>query len=228
MDWQAKYFKDLAGEAEEIDTAAIQLFLNSLNGLDDRSEIEQSENAFAITGTVVALGFAFKDYANSIIAGVLELFEAPCQIGDRIKIEDHYGEVVIYGLRGLRLKILTDDIVSIPHNKLWTQAISNANMGNLETQVVTHFYLDHLVLPQQVRSILYRVAQTDRYTQLQLPIEIIVEEQLWGTLFTLKCYSIDARHEFKYKTDLTIRAKQKFKEYKFSYPKIASVANGGL
>lgn len=136
--------------------------------------------------------------------------------------------MVIYGLRGLRLKILTDDIVSIPHNKLWTQAISNANMGNLETQVVTHFYLDHLVLPQQVRSILYRVAQTDRYTQLQLPIEIIVEEQLWGTLFTLKCYSIDARHEFKYKTDLTIRAKQKFKEYKFSYPKIASVANGGL
>ena len=95
------------------------------------------ENVFAITGTVaVALGFAFKDYVNSIIAGVLGLFEAPYQIGDRIKIEDDYGEVITYGLRGLRLRTPDDNVVSIPHNKIWTHAISNANMGNLEAQVV--------------------------------------------------------------------------------------------
>lgn len=183
------------------------------------------ENVFAITGTIaVALGFAFKDYANSIIAGVLGLFEAPYQIGDRIQIEDHYGEVVTYGLRGLRLKTPTDNIVSIPHNKLWTQAISNANMGNLEAQITTHFYLDHAADPQQVRSILYRVAQTSRYTQLQLPIAVVVEEKLWGTLFTLKCYPIDARHEFSYKTDLTIRAKQKFRDYELSYPNVSGFA----
>lgn len=179
------------------------------------------ENVFAITGTIaVALGFAFKDYVNSIIAGVLGLFEAPYQIGDRVKIEEDYGEVVAYGLRGLRLRTPTDDIVSIPHNKIWTHSISNANMGNLEAQVVTHFYLDHSVEPQKVRSILYRVAQTSRYTQLKLPIEVIVEEKLWGTLFTLKSYPIDARNEFKYKADLTIRAKQTFKDYEFSYPQV--------
>lgn len=182
------------------------------------------ENVFAITGTVaVAVGFAFKDYVNSIIAGVLGLFEAPYQIGDRIKIEDDYGEVIAYGLRGLRLRTPTDDIVSIPHNKIWTHSISNANMGSLEAQVVTCFYLDHSVDPQQVHNILYRVAQTSRYTQLKLPIVVIIEEKIWGTLFTLKCYPIDARNEFKYKTDLTIRAKQKFRDYEFSYPQISSI-----
>ncbi|MBE9068355.1 mechanosensitive ion channel [Leptolyngbya cf. ectocarpi LEGE 11479] len=179
------------------------------------------ENVFAITGTVaVAVGFAFKDYVNSIIAGVLGLFEAPYQIGDRIQIEDDYGEVITYGLRGLRLKTPTDDIVSIPHNKIWTHAISNSNMGNLEAQVVTHFYLEHSVDAQQVQDILYRVAQTSRYTELRLPIVVIVEDKIWGTLFSLKCYPIDARHEFKYKTDLTIRAKQTFRDYDISYPQI--------
>ncbi|MEM1251837.1 MAG: mechanosensitive ion channel domain-containing protein [Cyanobacteria bacterium P01_H01_bin.21] len=182
------------------------------------------ENVFAITGTVaVALGFAFKDYVNSIIAGVLGLFEAPYQIGDRVKIEDDYGEVIAYGLRGLRLRTPTDDIVSIPHNKIWTHSISNSNMGSLEAQVVTCFYLDHSANPQQVQNILYRVAQTSRYTQLRLPIVVIIEEKIWGTLFTLKCYPIDARNEFKYKTDLTIRAKQKFKDYDFSYPQISNI-----
>ncbi|MEO0352271.1 MAG: mechanosensitive ion channel domain-containing protein [Cyanobacteria bacterium P01_A01_bin.15] len=177
------------------------------------------ENVFAITGTVaVALGFAFKDYVNSIIAGVLGLFETPYQIGDRIKIDGNYGEVIAYGLRGLRLRTPTDDVVSIPHNKIWTHSISNSNMGSLEAQIVTCFYLEHAVEPQRVQDILYRVAQTSRYTQIKLPIVVNIEDKVWGTLFTLKCYPIDARYEFQYKTDLTLRAKQTFKDCGISYP----------
>ncbi|MEL6930694.1 MAG: mechanosensitive ion channel family protein, partial [Cyanobacteria bacterium J06600_6] len=45
------------------------------------------ENILASTGTVaVALGFAFKDYASSIIAGIVGLFESSYGVGDRIKI----------------------------------------------------------------------------------------------------------------------------------------------
>ena len=41
------------------------------------------DNLVAVTGTVaVALGFAFKDYASSIIAGIVGLFEAPYRVGD--------------------------------------------------------------------------------------------------------------------------------------------------
>ncbi|MEO0805850.1 MAG: mechanosensitive ion channel domain-containing protein, partial [Cyanobacteria bacterium J06643_4] len=50
------------------------------------------ENVLAVTGTVaVAVGFAFKDYASSIIAGFVGLFEAPYRVGDRIAIADTYG-----------------------------------------------------------------------------------------------------------------------------------------
>lgn len=181
-------------------------------------------NLLALTGTIsVALGFAFKDYISSIIAGVVALFEAPYRVGDRVKIEDHYGEVVGYGLRGIRLKTPDDNLITIPHSKTWTEAISNANSGELEAQVVTNFYFDHNVDVEKVIHILYQAAYSSKYTQLKLPILVVMEEEIWGTRFKLRCYPMDARDEFVYKTDLIRRAKQAFAQYNLPYPKITTI-----
>ncbi|MGB3788930.1 MAG: mechanosensitive ion channel family protein [Phormidesmis sp.] len=178
------------------------------------------ENVLAVTGTVaVALGFAFKDYASSIIAGIVGLFEAPYRVGDRIAIADEYGEVISYGLRGIRLKTPSDNIVTVPHSHIWTNAVSNANMGELEAQVVTEFYLAHEVNPEKVENILYRIAYTSKYTHLKLPIVVVMSEHSWGSLYKLRSYPLDARDEFSYKTDLTIRAKKEFARHHLPYPK---------
>lgn len=175
----------------------------------------------ALTGTVaVALGFAFKDYVSSIIAGVVTLFEAPFRMGDRVQIGDHYGEVVDYGLRSMRLQTPDDNTVTIPHNTLWTDAISSANSGQLEAQVVTEFYFAHTVDSEAVMSILYQAAYSSRYTQLKLPVVVIMAEKAWATQFKLKAYPMDARDEFVYKTDLIRRAKQAFQRQQLPYPQI--------
>ena len=182
------------------------------------------DNLLAVTGTVaVALGFAFKDYASSVIAGIIGLFEAPYRVGDRVQIEEFYGEVVSYGSWGMRLRTPDDNIVTIPHNKIWTNAVSNANMGELEAQVVTEFYFAHEVDVQFVKKTLYRVAHTSKYTHLKLPVLVIMEEKSWGSLFKLKCYPLDARDEFVYKTDLITRAKQVFARYNLAYPRLPDV-----
>lgn len=181
-----------------------------------------SNNVLALTGTIaVALGFAFKDYISSVIAGIIGLFERPYQLGDRVKIGDEYGEIVDYGLRGIRLQTPDDNIVSIPHNKIWTEAISNSNKGDVEAQVVADFYFEHTVDVEIVMKILYRVAYTSKYTQLMLPILVIMDEKPWVTNFKLKCYPIDARDEFIYKTDLIKRAKQVFAKEGISYPMLS-------
>lgn len=178
-------------------------------------------NILAVTGTTaVALGFAFKDYASSVIAGIIALFERPYQVGDRVKVGDYYGEIISYGLRGFLLRTPNDDVVTVPHNKLWTEAIANANKGNIEAQTVIDFYFAHDVEVEQIKQILYRIAQTSKYTQLELPILVIIDEQPWGTQFKLKCYPIDARDEFIYKTDLIKRAKQVFAKFGVAYPKL--------
>ena len=183
------------------------------------------ENIIAVTGTIaVALGFAFKDYVSSIIAGIVGIFEAPYGVGDRIKIGEHYGEVMSYGLRTIKIQTPDDNTITIPHNKIWTEAISNANAGALEAQVVTKFYLAHNIDIKLVKKILYRVAQTSKYTALKLPIVVVMEEKPWGTLFKLKCYPLDARDEFVYQTDLTSRAKQAFAKHKIEYPPLSSLS----
>ena len=178
------------------------------------------ENVLAVTGTVaVALGFAFKDYASSIIAGIVGLFEAPYRVGDRIAIADEYGEVISYGLRGIRVRTPSDNIVTVPHNYIWTNSVSNANMGELEAQVMTEFYLAHEANPEQVENILYRIAYTSKYTHLKLPITVVMTEHSWGSLFKLRSYPLDARDEFSYKTDLTVRAKREFAKKSIPYPR---------
>ncbi|MGF1589334.1 MAG: mechanosensitive ion channel family protein [Pleurocapsa sp.] len=177
------------------------------------------ENILAVTGTVaVALGFAFKDFASSIIAGIVGLFESPYAVGDRIKIGEHYGEVVSYGLRSIRIRTPTDNTVTIPHNKIWTEAVSNANTGALEAQVVTKFYFAHHTNIDLVKKILYRVAQTSKYTHIKLPIIVVMEEKSWGSVFKLKCYPLDARDEFIYMSDLITRAKRAFAKHNLTYP----------
>ena len=182
-------------------------------------------NLIAVTGTVaVALGFAFKDYASSIIAGIIGIFEAPYRVGDRICIGEDYGEVINYGLRGIRLQTPDDNIITIPHNIIWTKSVSNANMGELEAQVVTNFYFAHEVDVELVKRLLYRVTYTSKYTHLRLPVVVIMEEKPWGSLFQIKSYPLDARDEFVYKTDLTMRAKQAFAKYKLPYPRLVPIS----
>ena len=184
------------------------------------------ENIIAVTGAIaVALGFAFKDYASSIIAGIVGIFEGSYRVGDRVKIGEDYGEVVSYGLRGIRVQTPSDNVVTIPHSKIWTESISNSNAGELEAQVVTEFYFAHEVDTELVTKILYRAAHTSRYTQLELPIVVVMAETPSGTHFKLKSYPLDARDEFIYQTDLTNKAKQAFAKYDLAYPRLPDLNN---
>jgi small-conductance mechanosensitive channel len=178
-------------------------------------------NLLALTGTIaVALGFAFKDYISSIIAGVVSLFEASYRVGDRVSIGNHYGEVTGYGLRSFQIRTPGDTLVTIPHNRTWTEAIGNANAGQLEAQVSTDFFLGHSCDPDQIIRILYEAAYSSPYTQLNLPIVVLLKEQIWGTRFRLRSYPMDARDEFIYRTDLVLRCKQAFQRLGVSYPTI--------
>ena len=178
-----------------------------------------ANNVLALTGTnSLALGFAFKDYASSLIAGLVALFEVPYRVGDRVQIDEHYGEVISFGLRGIKLRTPGDNVVTIPHNKIWTDAISNSNDGALEAQVIADFYFAHDIDLEKVTKILYEAAYTSQYTQLQLPIVVTMDENPWATHIMLKAYPMDARDEAAYKTDLLKRSKQVLTKEGIKYP----------
>jgi small-conductance mechanosensitive channel len=179
------------------------------------------QNLLALTGTLaVALGFAFKDYVTSIIAGVVALFEAPYRVGDRITIGDYYGEVVSYGLRGSRLQTFDDDLVTIPHSVTWSDPIANANSGSLEAQVVTDVYVDHEADLEAITDILYQAAYSSRFIQLKLPVKVVMAETPWGTHIKLRAYPMDIRDEPAFRTDILRRAKAALAAQERVYPRV--------
>ena len=85
----------------------------------------------ALGGTIAfTLGFAFKDLAASVIAGITLLIDKPFQVGDRVNFNGFYGEIVSIGLRSVQLVTLDDNLVSIPNNKFLNDIVSSGNAVN--------------------------------------------------------------------------------------------------
>ena len=152
-----------------------------------------------------------------------ECREGSFRVGDRIRIGNHYGEVVKYGLRELRLQTPSDDTVTIAHSTTWSTPIENDHSVQLEAQVVTDFYFAHGADIDQVVTILYQAAYSSRYTQLKLPVVVMIAERPWATHLKLKAYPMDARDEFVYKTDLTLRVKQACARLQVPYPQVSAM-----
>ena len=166
------------------------------------------QNLLAISGALaVALGFAFKDYASSLIAGVVTLYERPYRNGDWIKIEETYGEVRSINLRTVQILTPNDSLVAVPHSKMWTTAIRNDSSGQRNLMCVADFYLHPDHDGQLIRQKLSDVALASPYLQLLKPVMVVAAEQPWGTHYRVKAYPIEGRDQFQFVTDLTIRGK---------------------
>lgn len=166
------------------------------------------ENLFALFGAAgVALGFAFKDYVSSLVAGVVATYERPYRPGDWVRIGDVYGEVHSVGLRAIEVFTSDDTMVTIPHSKIWTEAVWNANDGARDHMCVADFYLDPDHDAAAVRERLRDVALTSPYLNLERRLSVSVREEPFATHYRVKAYPTDNRDEFQFVSDLTVRGK---------------------
>ena len=166
------------------------------------------QNFLVISGAAsVAIGFAFKDYVSSLIAGIVAIFEKPYQPGDWVEIDGDYGEVRAVGMRSIEVRTPSDDIVYIPHDKLWQHNISNSNDGARTLMCVTSFYLESRHDASLVRTALSDVALTSAYLDYQKAVSVSLNQTEWGTHYKVKAYPFDMRDQFSFISDLTVRGK---------------------
>lgn len=163
-------------------------------------------------GASVAIGFAFKDYVSSIIAGVVAIFEKPYRPGDWVKIDGDYGEVRSVGMRSLEIVTPADDVVTIPHDRIWSNNIVNSNDGAKTLMCVVSFYLEPTHDTGVIRAVLEEVALTSAYLEYRKPVLVVIAQEPWGTHYRLKAYPFDMRDQFAFMTDLTGRGKQAIRE----------------
>lgn len=170
----------------------------------------------------VAVGFALKDTASSVMAGILILIDQPFQVGDRVGFGGTYGEVTEIGLRSVRIVTLDDNLVSIPNNKFLTEAVASANAGELHMMLDIDFYIDVDADFDLAKTLVYEACITSRYVYLKLPVTIQVVDELQplGLLTKVRCkaYVIDARYEKAFLSDVMEQTKRAFKTHGIPYP----------
>ena len=171
------------------------------------------ENFLVVAGAAgVAVGFAFKDLVSSLIAGVVAVFERPYRPGDWVTIEETYGEVISVGLRTLSLRTPADDVVTIPHEKIWVNPVANSNDGSRTLLCVADFHVAPAHDAAAVRAALADVGRTSAYLSYEQPVKVMLAETPWGTHYKLKAYPFDMRDQFAFVSDLTVRGKRAIAE----------------
>ncbi|MEL7146294.1 MAG: mechanosensitive ion channel domain-containing protein, partial [Bacteroidota bacterium] len=144
---------------------------------------------------------------KNIFGGIMILFDRPFKAGDKIEVNDYYGEVQEVGLRSTRIVTPDDNLVSIPNSEIMNSPVSNANAGEANCQVAAEIYLPVNIDTKRVRELATQAAQVSKYVYLQKPISV-----LFFNVFTekesiykmkVKAYVHDIRDEFAFKSELT-------------------------
>ena len=175
-------------------------------------------SVLAFTATIgVAIGFAAQDLVKNIFGGIIIITDKPFQLGDKIEIGNHYGEVSSIGLRSTRIITPDDNTVSVPNSEVMSQAVSNANAGEENCQVVTEIFLPLNADMNRIRNSAMEAAQVSPYIFLNKPISVLFFQEKIGHKVMLKvkvkAYVNDLRNEFALKSNITETLTNEFQEY---------------
>ena len=166
------------------------------------------ETVITVSASIgIAVGFASQDILRNVFGGLMIILDRPFQVGDKIDIGGHYGEVSEIGLRSVRLITPDDSVVSVPNGELMNKAVSNTNSSALDCQVVCDIFLPTDVDIQQMRRLGRRAAFTSRYVYLNKPIVVNVLNETKANrsfaILRVKAYVLDIRYEFRFKSDVS-------------------------
>lgn len=166
-------------------------------------------NVAAVVATVaIAIAFTLKDYASSVLAGLMAVLEKLYQPGDWIEIGGIYGEVKAIHLRTVCVVTADDNEITIPHLRIWSTPVSNATSGERTILCVTNFYIHPDHDASAVRERLASLVEVSPYWKVGTAVTVIVQELPWATQYRLKAYATESRDQFLFTSDLSIRGKE--------------------
>ncbi len=166
------------------------------------------ETVIAITASLgIAVGFASQDILRNIFGGIMIILDRPFQVGDKIQVGEHYGEVKSIGIRSCLIETPDDNTVAIPNGELMNRAVSNANSSALDCQVVSEIFIPATSDVILAKDIARRAVFSSPYLYLNKPVVVIALNEIHNRHFMIKlrvkAYVLDIRYEFLFKSDVT-------------------------
>jgi small-conductance mechanosensitive channel len=184
--------------------------------------------AALIASAALVIALVLKDYASSLMGGMITILENPYQPGDWIEMDGSYGEVTAINLRAVHILTTEDNEIIIPHYRFWSKKILNATSGKRSLLCIADFYLHPDHDGQSVLRHLDQVAMTSSWRKPNSKVKVVAKEVPWGTHYKLKSHVKESREQFDFITDMTVRGKEvlRMNNIRFSNAYPAVIAKG--
>lgn len=108
----------------------------------------------ALAGSAALLGFALKDFAVALFAGIILNLEKSFQVGDVVRIGDKQGFVDQITWRNTILHT-ADRVITIPNVSIMKQAIQNLSTAANVTRRSVEITIDYDISVESVERVLY-------------------------------------------------------------------------
>ncbi|MCK9579937.1 MAG: mechanosensitive ion channel [Methanoregula sp.] len=107
----------------------------------------------------IALALAAQDIIGNFFGGIVIALDKPFRIGDRVKIDTFFGDVVTLGPRSTRIKTLDCQIVTIPNSTITSRVVINYSMPDITLKVRIPFSVAYGTDMDRVTEILLAIAR---------------------------------------------------------------------
>ena len=107
----------------------------------------------------VALALAAQEIIGNFLGGAILTIDKPFRIGDRIRYDSYFGDVISIGPRSTRIRTLDFQIVTIPNAKLTSNVIVNYAMPDIRMKIRIPFSVAYGSNIRKVKQLLLDLAR---------------------------------------------------------------------
>ena len=124
----------------------------------------------------IAIALAAQDILSNFLGGAMIAVDRPFRVGDRIQIEEYYGDVISVGPRSTRLKTLDNQIVTVPNTKVINSFVINYALPDVMMKVRVNVGVAYGSDVPKVKAVLLGLARevAERYSYVLTDPEPIV------------------------------------------------------
>jgi len=174
-----------------------------------------------IAGLAVAL--AAQDIISNFFGGAIITMDKPFKIGDRIRLDNFYGDVVGIGPRSTRIKTIDNQIVTIPNNKITSSIVTNYAMPDPMVKLTLPISAAYGSDVEKVKQILVEVANdaarnTDYFIADPKPRAFFVEFGASDLKFVLYVWARAYNIPDEVKDAINSRVDKRFREEGIEIP----------
>jgi MscS family membrane protein len=123
--------------------------------------LEVDITPFLAGAGIVGLAFALaaQDLISNFYGGAIITIDKPFKVGDRVKVEQYYGDVVDIGPRSTRLLTQDNQIITIPNNKITTNYVINYSEPDPKLRIAIPVSVASGTDPSKVKDLLLDISQ---------------------------------------------------------------------